>query len=76
MLAKIMITKKVVQCARERKLLVKEILKNLSIEIEGKTKRLFEFHGTYLILWSVQTLNFRVQLTPQAQLSLQETFGF
>ena len=32
-----MTTKKVVQCAKERKLLVKEILKNQSIEIGGKT---------------------------------------
>ena len=51
MLAKIMITKKVVQCARERKLLVKEILKNLSIEIEGKRLQPLNSHETYFILW-------------------------
>ena len=32
-----MTTKKAARCAKERKPLVKEILKNPSIEIEGKT---------------------------------------
>ena len=46
-----MTTKKVVQCAKERKLLVKEILKNQSIEIEGKTLQPFNSHRTYHAPW-------------------------
>ena len=45
MLAKIMITRKLVQCAKEKKLLVKEISKNPNTEIEGK---LSESLVTYL----------------------------
>ena len=45
MLAKIMITRKLVQCAKEKKLLVKEISKNPNTEIEGN---LSESLVTYL----------------------------